>query len=942
MSDHSEYLNKFKQEADDIVWKLNQGIVELEDAPDEAEKLAEVIRLAHSLKGVASMVGVVEVSKTAHIMEDVLTLVRGGKQKMHSELSDVLFQALDSIQLQLNQLIGMDADRDPEAETVRLKLKAIQQAGGTLDEPPAEALSRDEPDYTETEPVPEEGEIGTAIDLSEFIGPFKAEAQEILDQLNLGLLELEKNSTDPEVLAQIARAAHTLKGSSKMMGFDEISAIAHRMEDLLKVIRDGYQLMTVEISDHLFAGLDAMHALLEAGTGGAPANIDVQAISKVLEQMASDEPPSETVPNIEKTVPEPTESPLKAFVSTAEAATTEPAQPSTPSTVTEEIQVPSDTSTNSEGQGPITRVLSSLQETIRVDTGKVDDLVNVAGEMVVNQIRFDDRLTSLKQLLAEVKDIHRSWHHVREHLLNLEDVTEDTTPGLTQIFDSLQEHSTRISSLSEEFSSHVREVADDTASLNILTGGLQHEVMGLRMVPISMVFDTFKRTIRDLAREMGKRIEPNIEGRETELDKKMIEGLKEPLVHLVRNSIDHGIEPPEIRSRLGKPHEATLTLSARQEGDHILIQVSDDGKGIDPATIKASALEKGLISEEEAASMSDRDAVYLIFRPNFSTRDKVTETSGRGVGMDVVKSSVEALKGEVRVQTEEGKGSTFTLILPLTLAVTRVLFVEVDEMVFGIPTSSVISSNKVESSEVKSIERREAIQVRDQTVPLVALSDVLRLPYNRKVDEDKISVIILNYAEEQMAFMVDRVICEQEIVIKTLGEHLQNVQNVAGAALQGNGDVVLIMHVPELFDSAKQSAFRRITDTRESQGVKRTKRILVVEDSLTTRELERNLLQSHGYDVEVAYDGMDGLQKAANSDFDLIMADIDMPRLNGFQMIQSLKANESLRSIPVVIVSALDREEDRRRGFELGAEAYVVKSAFDQTGLWDTIQRLIG
>jgi len=974
-----EFLLKFKEEADELVSQLGRGLLHLEDEPDDAECHKEVARVAHTLKGTANMMGIADVGQMAHKIEELLALVRDGERQMTRDIGDVLLDCLDSVQIVLNQLVEIDLNEDPQTQSRCRQIQAFIDGEPSEDEqetapPPAPPEPGEQPEPPEPETPPEEEEEDPEAeeeeeeeseafvddsggpDLSEFFAEFKAEAQDLLDRLNQGLLSLEDEPTNMDVLVDITRAAHTLKGSSKLMGFDNIGSVAHKMEDRLKEVRDGSGKMTDELADFLFASLDKIQAILESGGKSEPS--DEEEIEETPPE--PDEPEPEEPEPEEPEPEEPDETP-----SPAPTPAPKPASPlanafgSTPPTALDPEADPAEAATGT-AKGPLTAMMENpddgptvsraaapptiAQETIRVDTGKVDDLVNVSGEMVVNHIRFEDRLSVLKRLWLDYKEHQRLWLQIRDHLASTVADAGQTTAETASFYDVVHRFSRHMSKFSDTFSWYVREVADDTVHLALTTNDLQREVMALRMVPVAMAFDSFRRTIRDIAREAGKEVRTEMEGRETEIDKKMIEGIKDPLVHLVRNAIDHGIEPPADRAFAGKPKEGTLKLSAREEGDRIIIEVSDDGRGMSPQQIKESALRKGVVTHDEAAEMTDDEILDLIFRPAFSTMEEVTETSGRGVGMDVVKSSIEALKGEVHIRTEVGKGTTFCLALPLTLAVTRVLFVEVSGSTFGLPTPSVQSTAKISRSEIKSIERREAIQVRNRTIPLVALSDLLGLPHTTTSKDDKISVVILQSAGEQIAYVVETVIGEQEIVLKNLGVHLQRVPNVAGAALLGSGDVVLVLHVPDLFASSRLAPRqRRATDMPETAvPLEQAKRVLIVEDSLTTRELERNILAAHGYEVDVANDGIEGLQKLSGGEFDLVVADISMPRMDGFQMITRIKEDESLRNTPVILVTASDRPDDRRRGMELGVEGYVVKSAFDQTGLLDTIQSLIG
>lgn len=469
--------------------------------------------------------------------------------------------------------------------------------------------------------------------------------------------------------------------------------------------------------------------------------------------------------------------------------------------------------------------------------------------------------------------------------------------------------------------------------------------MELRMLPVSTVFNTFPRAMRDLARQYKKDVELFIEGGDTELDKKVLEEINDPLVHIMRNAVDHGIEPAAERVAAGKPAKGTIKLSARQEGDHIVIEVSDDGAGIDPARVKAAAIRKGYLTESEAKSMSDREARYLIFEKGFSTAAIITEISGRGVGMDVVREFVvERLKGSLDVDSELGQGTRFRLTIPLTLAIIRALLLRVSGQTFALPTASVEETARVEPSEIIKVEGHEVIRRQRRTIPLVPLRDVLGLDaIENDAEGGKIPVATLAFSGHRLGLIVDAFVGEQQIVIKTLGTHLKRVDNVAGVTILGAGEVVPILNVPDLMTSGRQltgARMRRTGQVKEKQAG--PSKILICEDSFTTRELERSIFEAAGYDVETATDGAMGLARLREGlNPDAVVTDVQMPNMTGFELTKAIKSDETLAHIPVIIVTSLERDEEKAEGINAGADAYITKSVFNQDTLLETVERLI-
>jgi len=492
-------------------------------------------------------------------------------------------------------------------------------------------------------------------------------------------------------------------------------------------------------------------------------------------------------------------------------------------------------------------------------------------------------------------------------------------------------------------------ISAEVSQLDPIIDELQLRMKEIRMLPVSTIFNTMPRLVRDIAVAQQKEINLIIEGDETELDKKVLESIKDPLIHLLRNSVDHGIETPDERESAGKPRQGTIRLSAFHKGGNVIIEIEDDGKGFDIERIKETILKKGYATEEELANMSEREITNFVFMSGFSTAKIITDVSGRGVGLDVVKTDIEKLKGNVIIDTQKGQGTKFTLQLPLTIAIIQALLIRCNKEVFAIPLLSIDESISVKSNEIYSIENREAIRVRGKTISVVRLSEILDLPEDdtnmqpAKKEKDQIPVVIISLMDKLVGFIVDEIIGEQEIFIKSLGDHIGKLNNISGATVLGNGQVIVILDVVDLINSAKLShpSFKRVKE-KTAKKIAEKKRILIAEDSLTTRELERSILESEGYIVKTAMDGIDALNVISQEQFDLIICDIEMPRMNGFELCKAIKQNPETKDIPVIIVTSLDKEEDKRRGIEVGAQAYIVKSSFDQSNLLDAIERLIG
>jgi len=466
-------------------------------------------------------------------------------------------------------------------------------------------------------------------------------------------------------------------------------------------------------------------------------------------------------------------------------------------------------------------------------------------------------------------------------------------------------------------------------------------VREIRLLPLSTLFEPYPRVVRDLTKERQKEVDLRIYGENTLVDKRILSAIKDPLIHLIRNAIDHGIETPEERIKIGKPKKGMIKLIARERGDKVVIEVEDDGGGMDPKMIREEAINKGMMKKEDTLALTEEASLNLIFFSGFSTKEITTELSGRGVGLDVVKQNIEATGGSVTVSSTVDKGTTFTLRVPLTLTIIRALVFEAGDETFAIPATSIEEAVKITPDEIQTVEGKEAIRFRDKTIPLVRFPALLNLEGGRIFNNKKAPVIIVNYAEEHIGFLVNSLLGEKEITIKPLGEFLKGLENLAGFTISEDGSVMPLVHVPDLFASAKSLSLGVPKVEPAPKEPARHRRILIVEDSFITRDMERSLLESFGYEVSEAGDGVEALERLREKPFDLIIADLQMPNMDGFELTRRLKSDEKYRDIPIVIVTTLASKEDKIKGLEAGADVYITKSEFRQEDLLDTIERLI-
>jgi len=827
---------------------------------------------------------------------------------------------------------------------------------------------------------------------------FKVEAAEHIQAINRVLLALEKNPDDKDraaLLEEIFREAHSLKGAAGAADFGEVEATAHKLENIFSAAKAGKITLTRDLCDVLYAGVDAVSVIVDAALEEKPHDLDIAQLHARLDAaeqgqvLAGSKPtrpavPAEASPEAPAVVPAvpapptapaappeashsveprnnvepaPAPEPVKAQPSEATVQPTPAAAPAASRPVertqsqeaakpAEKTEAPDYAPKPTKGESR-KRTGTGAEDTIRVSTDKIDSLMTQAGELLVAGLKIDQRLHEVEQMGHSIDEWMREWLDTRAaHSNLLRDAEQETLRPLIKLLDMSQE---RLRTMATQVKELQRGFAGDALHLARVTNDLGEGVMKVRMLPVSTVFDAFPRMVRDLARDMNKEVELLMEGTETELDRKMLEEMKDPLMHIVRNAVDHGIERPDARAKAGKPRQGTIVLKAFQKGNNIVIEVADDGGGINRNKVKQSAVKAGLISAEEMPTLSDDETLRLIFAPGLSTSAMITDISGRGVGMDVVRRNVEALQGQVDIESTLGQGTTISLTLPLTLATTQELLVQVGDQTYGIPITAVERIQRVRPKEIAAVGGRQAILVDNEPVSLARLANVLERPVAElQVGADeKVPTVILASAKRRIAFLVDAVVGQQETVVKSLGKQLSRVRNVAGATILGTGQIIMTLNPTDLMKSARGMDGRVAAATPQRTGKSAEKKakqatILVVDDSLSTRTLEKNILETAGYKVVVAPDGMEAMSiLSSNGGCDLVVSDVLMPRMTGFELTAAVKGDPKLKKIPVILVTSLDSRADKERGIEVGADAYLVKSNFDQANLLQTIGQLV-
>ncbi|WP_120904822.1 chemotaxis histidine kinase/response regulator CheAY2 [Helicobacter pylori] len=780
-------------------------------------------------------------------------------------------------------------------------------------------------------------------DLQEIMEDFLIEAFEMNEQLDQDLVELEHNPEDLDLLNRIFRVAHTIKGSSSFLNLNILTHLTHNMEDVLNRARKGEIKITPDIMDVVLRSIDLMKTLLVTirDTGSDTNNGKENEIEEAVKQLqaitsqnlegakertkeapqkenkeeakeeikankaptaknsASDNPladepdldyanmsAEEVEAEIERLLNKRQEADKERRAQKKQEDQAKPKQEVTPTKETPKTETPKAPKTETKAKAKADTEENKapsigVEQTVRVDVRRLDHLMNLIGELVLGKNR----------------------------LIRIYSDVEERYDG-------------------EKFLEELNQVV---SSISAVTTDLQLAVMKTRMQPVGKVFNKFPRMVRDLSRELGKSIELIIEGEETELDKSIVEEIGDPLIHIIRNSCDHGIEPLEERRRLNKPETGKVQLSAYNEGNHIVIKISDDGKGLDPVMLKEKAIEKGVISERDAEGMSDREAFNLIFKPGFSTAKVVSNVSGRGVGMDVVKTNIEKLNGIIEIDSEVGVGTTQKLKIPLTLAIIQALLVGVQEEYYAIPLSSVLETVHISQDEIYTVDGKSVLRLRDEVLSLVRLSDIFKVDAILESNSD-VYVVIIGLADQKIGVIVDYLIGQEEVVIKSLGYYLKNTRGIAGATVRGDGKITLIVDVGAMMDMAKSIKVNITTLMNESENTKSKNSpsdyiVLAIDDSSTDRAIIRKCLKPLGITLLEATNGLEGLEMLKNGDKipDAILVDIEMPKMDGYTFASEVRKYNKFKNLPLIAVTSRVTKTDRMRGVESGMTEYITK-----------------
>lgn len=750
---------------------------------------------------------------------------------------------------------------------------------------------------------------------------FQMESEELTGKLDRLILTLDEQGDKPDnSIREIFRIIHTIKGSARTLSIQEICDFAHAMEDYLAQVMSGETVGRDDV-DYLLRTVDWLKYFIQLTVTEQPfpSNLETLIQSVKLGQE------------------------IQSLVSfTENKPVGKPAKVNNLPLSNKEVKLKKENKDIVPNQRAIPQeaIYDTSSGTQRVSLRSLDSLLNLAGELYVKSTGIDrfknDMFTALETTARLVKYSAalsstmgaRDFNHMENKKLRYKGPVEE----LVKLCSCLHQQVSTLFQTSDELNTQFKR----------LTAELREEVMQIRMVPLSRLFDIFPRMVRDLSRSLDKKTQITIKGEDTRIDKAVIEVLKAPLQHLVRNAIDHGIESSDQRLSLGKPDMSTINLFAFQQGDEVIIRLEDDGQGINMEEIRAKIVDQNRLPHKEVVKLLDEELMEFLFIPGFSTRNQVNEFSGRGVGLDVVKSEIEKIGGNVMVDSIPDQSTSFSLRLPLNLAVTHTLQLEAGQQVYAFPASMVEEYLHICPREIQSIGGKQIFDYQDQVIAVAWLTQLMGIEESERDVDQSYPALLFKMDETKVAIIAERFIGQSEVMVKPLDKRLKKVANIAGASISNEGRIILVVDIIDILNTVREAHYdSESSTTEETELLMESKKVLVVEDSLTVREMQRRLLQNAGYEVTLAVDGLDGLNKIRRQSFDLIISDIDMPRMNGLDLTKTLKSDEKYCHVPLIIVSYKDRPQDKQAGMEAGADHYVTKSQFDSEEFLQFINRLI-
>ena len=893
----------FKLECDEHIQKLNSGILTLEENPDNVGLIGEILRDAHSLKGAARMIDFKSIEDISHNLETILGKIKKGEIKLSTEIANLIFNSLENIS-EIVKIISQGG-REDEVDISSL-IEQLKKAskGEPFSKPSAK---KNKPDETPNlYPLSEDG-----IDMNLFMEETTDSYQNLINSL----IKIEKSPDNKKAIETAYNQIHALKGSARMIKHSKMDSLSLAMEQILSGAMDKKIVITPSLISTLLSGADFIKIFIHQIGSKMNPPYNWQNSDEVLPKDIDQNTFRELIDIINSVNP---------YLSTDRQQTTETSP-----------KIPNIKKGHKPNDGA-----SAIQSknTVRVASEKLDRLMEEAGELLIMKLKAQQRVIHVQSIINECNLTNQSFKKNKRVIRHQAKLQNDKTSEVTEKR-ILTEFEKKISNLSDRLDSFYKTLSNDSHQLSLIIEKLQDDIRKTRLLPFHTIMSAFPKMVRDISVNENKKIKFEFSGGDIELDKFILEEIKSPLMHMLRNSIDHGIEPTEDRIKFGKTEEGNIKILLSQRGNNAIIEIIDDGSGINIEQLKSSAVKKGLYTEKEMQQMKERQILNIIFQPGFSTSKIITDISGRGIGMDVVKATIERLNGTIDIETSKNTGTRFILTIPLTLSITHAIKFFVNNEIYYIPINMIERIIIVDEKNLSTIERGLAIHYNGSIIPYVRMQQILEIPVSESKESERFA-IILKTGNTMAAFAIDKFLGEEDITIKGLGNYMKRVRNISGITIMSDGNIAPILNVPDMINAIQLRGIASTKRKIESPDVEKHLSILVIDDSIMTRTLEKNILESYGYDVVTAIDGQDAILKLHEKNFDVIVSDVQMPNMDGLELTEKIKQDNRYSKIPVILVTAMESDEDKKRGMQVGADAYIVKSSFDQSNLLTTIKRL--
>lgn len=888
---------------------LGDVLLDLEQDPQSAESLEELMRAAHSIKGAARLIGLPSIVELAHVVEDDFVAAQNGELILGSDDIDLMLKAVDVMAglASCDDVVSYLDQQQATIDQLLPQLAAIKTGVLSDNKDVAQPVTESAPKLEASPSIPAGMQDQSMYEL------FRVECEQHGSVLSEGLLALEQDPESPARLEPLMRAAHSIKGAARLVSVDLVVKLAHVMEDDFVAAQNGDIQLDASQVDVLLEGLDVINELAFYDGGLENWQDKHQARYETLltnlEAILRGEKPAKKVQTASPP-PKP---------ATAAAAVTETAAPAT-----------------AKAEGPKKAAVLQKDRVLRISADQVNRLMGLAGESLVESRWLYPYSESLRRLKRQQTELVCMVDNLREHMER-----GSVSDELRSILRNVQKQA---SHCREIMSDRLTELESYDRRSSNLSSRLHREVVESRMRPFGDGVHGFPRMVRDISRSLSKDVQLVIEGESTLVDRDILDKIEAPLNHLIRNAIDHGLETAEERSQTDKAAKGTIKLGAHHHSGMLSIIVQDDGRGVNLENLRQKVIDKGLVDAAMAKTLTESELLDFLFLPSFSTKEQVSEISGRGVGLDVVHDVVQEMRGNVKATSTLGKGTKFHLQLPLTLSVIPALIVEIAAEPYAFPLARIERIVSIEAEMVQEAEGNQFVTLDGKHIGLVGAAQILEKDVELERG-NRLSIVVLHERNHYYGMVVDKFLGERELVVQVMPEALGKVQDISTAALMEDGSPVLIVDVDDLIRSIekvlKATRLSKVSAIYD-EAPSKYKRVLVVDDSITVREVERKLLESAGYEVETAVDGADGLNMLRSMPFDMLVTDVDMPRMNGLDLVKTIRQDSAMSAMPVLMVSYKDREEDRVRGLEAGADYYLTKGSFHDETLLQAVIDLIG